>query len=43
MFLLLTCMHFWVWGIFMKVIRLFVDSHEVIRDCGNFEKHCLNL
>jgi hypothetical protein len=42
MFLLFTCMHFWVWGIFAKEVGSASAPTvcEVVRDCRKFEKHC---
>jgi hypothetical protein len=39
MFLLTTCMH---WN-FTKVVRVLAFRAEVVRDCGNFEKHWCSL
>jgi hypothetical protein len=39
-FLLLTCVHFWVWGVLRRLSACAPTAYEVARDCRNFEKHC---
>jgi hypothetical protein len=40
MFLLFTCMHFWVWGILRMWFALVPTAYKVGHDCRKFEKHC---
>jgi hypothetical protein len=40
MFLLFTCVHFWVWGIVWRWSAWAPTAYEVVRDCRKFEKHC---
>jgi hypothetical protein len=39
MFLLFTCMHFWVWGILRRWSACAPITYEVVRNCRKFEKH----
>jgi hypothetical protein len=39
MFLLLTCMHFWVWGLSRRWSACVTTTYELVRDCRKFEKH----
>jgi len=39
MFLLFTCMHFWVLGILWWWVTCVPTSYEVVRDCQKLEKH----
>jgi hypothetical protein len=38
MFLLFTCMRFWVWGILRRWLECSPTAYEVVRDCRKFEK-----
>jgi hypothetical protein len=42
MFLILICMHFWVWGILRRWSVCAPTAYGVVRDCRRFEKHCSN-
>jgi hypothetical protein len=39
MFLLFTCMHFWVLGILRRWSACAPTAYEVVRDCRKFDKH----
>jgi hypothetical protein len=39
MFLLFTCMHFWVREILRRWFASAPTAYEVVRDCSKFEKH----
>jgi hypothetical protein len=39
MFLLFTCMNFWVWGVLRRWSTCAPTTYEVINDCWKFEKH----
>jgi len=39
MFLLFTCMHFWVWEILRRWSACAPTACEVVRDWPKFEKH----
>jgi hypothetical protein len=39
MFLLFTCMHFWLWEILRRRSTCPPTAYEVARDCRKFEKH----
>jgi hypothetical protein len=41
MFLLFTCVHFWVWGILRRWAACRPIVFEVIHSCWNFDKYCL--
>jgi hypothetical protein len=43
MFLLLTCMYFWVWEILRKWSECASTAYEVVRDCRKPEKHCYRV
>jgi lauroyl/myristoyl acyltransferase len=38
MFLVLICMHFWVWEILRRQAECAPTACEVVRDCPKFEK-----
>jgi hypothetical protein len=42
MFILFTCMHFWVWGILWRLFARAMTAYEVVSDCRKLEKHCLH-
>jgi hypothetical protein len=39
-FLVVTCMHIWVWGILRRWSACAPSAYEVVRNCRQFEKHC---
>jgi hypothetical protein len=41
-FLLFTCMHFWVWGILRRWSVCDASAYEVVRDCRMFENTAVN-
>jgi hypothetical protein len=43
MFLIFTCMLFWVWEILRRWSACAPTAYEVVHDCRKFEEHCRKI